>query len=69
MIGNTSRPNHNVQRMPRRASPGHPLSLVLVVGGLVLGFVPGLPAVRLDSNLVFLVFLSCRGIGELRVSS
>ena len=34
-----------------------PYPILLVVGGLVLGFVPGLPAVRLDPDLVFLVFL------------
>jgi CPA1 family monovalent cation:H+ antiporter len=31
--------------------------IVLVVGGLLLGLVPGLPDVRLDPDLVFLVFL------------
>ncbi len=34
-----------------------PYPILLVVGGLVLGFVPGLPAVRLNPDLVFLVFL------------
>lgn len=34
-----------------------PYPILLVVGGLGLGFVPGLPAVRLDPDLVFLVFL------------
>jgi Na+/H+ antiporter len=34
-----------------------PYPILLVVGGLVLGFVPGLPTVRLDPDLVFLVFL------------
>ena len=34
-----------------------PYPILLVVGGLVLGFVPGLPTVRLDPNIVFLVFL------------
>jgi Na+/H+ antiporter len=36
---------------------GIPYPILLVVGGLVLGFVPGLPTVRLDPDLVFLVFL------------
>jgi hypothetical protein len=31
-----------------------PYPILLVVGGLVLGFVPGLPTVRLDPDLVFL---------------
>jgi monovalent cation/hydrogen antiporter len=34
-----------------------PYPILLVVGGLVLGAVPGLPRVRLDPDLVFLVFL------------
>ena len=34
-----------------------PYPILLVVGGLVLGYVPGLPTVRLDPDLVFLVFL------------
>ncbi len=34
-----------------------PYPIVLVIGGLVLGFVPGLPTVRLAPDLVFLVFL------------
>ena len=34
-----------------------PYPILLVVGGLVLGFVPGLPTIRLDPDLVFLVFL------------
>jgi CPA1 family monovalent cation:H+ antiporter len=34
-----------------------PYPILLVIGGLVLGFIPGLPAVRLDPDLVFLVFL------------
>ena len=34
-----------------------PYPILLVVGGLVFGFVPGLPAVRLDPDIVFLVFL------------
>src|SRR5436305_6957754 len=36
---------------------GVPYPLVLVVGGLALGFVPGLPRVELAPELVFLVFL------------
>jgi Na+/H+ antiporter len=31
--------------------------VVLVIGGLVLGFIPGLPQIRLDPNLVLLIFL------------
>src|SRR5215212_4489353 len=31
--------------------------ILLVLGGLALGFVPGLPAVELDPELVFLLFL------------
>lgn len=34
-----------------------PYPIVLVLGGLVLGFVPGLPHVTLDPQLVLLVFL------------
>jgi Na+/H+ antiporter len=34
-----------------------PYPILLVVGGLVLSFVPGLPTVRLDPDLIFLVFL------------
>ncbi len=34
-----------------------PYPLLLVLGGLLLGFAPGLPAVRMDPNLVFLFFL------------
>jgi NhaP-type Na+/H+ or K+/H+ antiporter len=34
-----------------------PYPIVLVVGGAVLGFVPGLPAVRLDPQVVLVVFL------------
>jgi CPA1 family monovalent cation:H+ antiporter len=33
------------------------LVLVLVVGGAVLGFVPGMPEVRLNPNVVLVVFL------------
>jgi CPA1 family monovalent cation:H+ antiporter len=34
-----------------------PYPIVLVLGGLVLGFVPGLPPVRLDPALVLVIFL------------
>ncbi|HEX3465179.1 MAG TPA: Na+/H+ antiporter [Candidatus Elarobacter sp.] len=34
-----------------------PSPIVLVLGGLVLGFVPGLPQVTLDPDLVLLIFL------------
>jgi CPA1 family monovalent cation:H+ antiporter len=34
-----------------------PYPIFLVIGGLVLGFVPGLPALQLDPDLVFFVFL------------
>ncbi|MGZ5011833.1 MAG: cation:proton antiporter, partial [Methylobacter sp.] len=34
-----------------------PYPILLVIGGLVLSFVPGLPTVRLDPDLIFLVFL------------
>lgn len=34
-----------------------PHAVALVLGGLALGFVPGTPAVRLDPNVVFLIFL------------
>jgi Na+/H+ antiporter len=34
-----------------------PYPIFLVLGGLVLGFVPGVPAVRLDPEIVFLIFL------------
>lgn len=36
---------------------GIPYPITLVVGGLVLGFVPGLPVMTLDPNLVLLLFL------------
>ena len=36
---------------------GIPYPILLVLGGLVLGFVPGLPAVQLPPDLVFLLFL------------
>lgn len=34
-----------------------PYPILLVMGGLVLGFIPGLPDVELDPELVFLLFL------------
>jgi len=34
-----------------------PYPILLVVGGLILGLIPGLPTVTLSPNLVFLVFL------------
>jgi len=34
-----------------------PYPILLVIGGLVLGLVPGLPVVILRPDLVFLVFL------------
>jgi len=39
----------------RRFNVSYPV--VLVLGGLVLGFIPGLPPIRLDPNLVLLIFL------------
>src|SRR4051812_14192287 len=36
---------------------GVPYPIVLVIGGALLGFVPGLPKVRLDPDVVLLVFL------------
>ena len=36
---------------------GVPYPILLVLGGLLLGFVPGLPRVELDPELVFLLFL------------
>ena len=41
--------------LARRARIPYPV--VLVVGGLILGFVPGLPRIQLDPNLVFVIFL------------
>jgi Na+/H+ antiporter len=41
--------------LARRVSISYPI--VLVLGGLALGFVPGLPSVQLDPNLVLLFFL------------
>ena len=34
-----------------------PYPILLVVGGLLLGLVPGLPRVKLDPEVVFLFFL------------
>jgi CPA1 family monovalent cation:H+ antiporter len=34
-----------------------PSPVLLVLGGLLLGFVPGLPRFTLDPNIVFLLFL------------
>ncbi len=34
-----------------------PLPIVLVVGGLLLALIPGLPVIRLNPDLVFLIFL------------
>jgi NhaP-type Na+/H+ or K+/H+ antiporter len=34
-----------------------PVPILLVIGGLILGFVPGLPHITLRPSLVFLVFL------------
>ena len=36
---------------------GVPYPIVLVVGGLILGFVPGMPEIELDPDLVLLIFL------------
>ena len=41
--------------LARRANISYPI--VLVIGGLALGFIPGLPRVRLDPSLVLLLFL------------
>src|SRR5690349_1942592 len=34
-----------------------PFPLLLVVGGLILGLIPGLPRVALEPDIVFLIFL------------
>src|SRR5215510_1756910 len=34
-----------------------PYPILLVIGGLVLGLIPGVPTLRLDPNVVFLIFL------------
>jgi Na+/H+ antiporter len=39
----------------KRANISYPI--VLVMGGLVLGFIPGIPRVTLDPNIVLLIFL------------
>jgi len=36
---------------------GMPYPIVMVVGGLLLGFVPGMPRITLNPDLVFLVLL------------
>jgi len=36
---------------------GMPYPIVMVIGGLILGFVPGIPDVTLDPDLIFLVIL------------
>lgn len=36
---------------------GVPYPILLVIGGLALAFVPGLPPVELDPEIIFLVFL------------
>src|SRR4029077_21213628 len=36
---------------------GTPYPIVMVIGGLLLGFVPGIPDIALDPDLVFLVVL------------
>jgi Na+/H+ antiporter len=41
--------------LARRANIPYPV--VLVIGGLFLGFVPGLPDIQLDPNLVLIIFL------------
>jgi monovalent cation/hydrogen antiporter len=41
--------------LARRLSVPYPI--VLVIGGALLGFVPGMPAVRLDPHVVLVVFL------------
>jgi NhaP-type Na+/H+ or K+/H+ antiporter len=41
--------------LARRLSVPYPI--VLVLGGALFGFVPGVPTVRLDPNVVLVVFL------------
>ena len=41
--------------LARRANIPYPV--VLVIGGLLLGFIPGLPAIQLNPNLVLIIFL------------
>src|SRR5918995_191722 len=38
-------------------SIGVPYPIVLVLGGLVMGFIPGIPEVELDPELVLVIFL------------
>ncbi len=40
-----------------------PYPILLVIGGLILSFIPGLPTVRLDPDLIFLVFLPPPALG------
>ena len=44
-----------------------PYPILLVVGGLALSFVPGLPIIRLDPNLVFFVFFAILFLVHFRV--
>ncbi|MBV8151550.1 MAG: Na+/H+ antiporter, partial [Candidatus Eremiobacteraeota bacterium] len=41
--------------LARRANISYPI--VLILGGLLLGFIPGLPPIALDPNLVLVIFL------------
>ena len=41
--------------LARRLSVPYPI--VLVIGGALFGFIPGLPAVKLDPQVVLVVFL------------
>jgi len=41
--------------LARRLSIPYPI--VLVIGGVVFGFIPGVPTVKLDPNVVLVVFL------------
>jgi CPA1 family monovalent cation:H+ antiporter len=41
--------------LAKRVNISYPI--VLVVGGLFLGFIPGLPDVQLDPDVVLLIFL------------
>jgi hypothetical protein len=40
-----------------------PYPILLVLGGLALAFVPGMPQLSLDPDLVFVVFLPRGGLG------
>jgi len=42
--------------------------VLLVLGGLVLSFVPGLPAINLSPNLVLLLFLPPSSTGSRSIS-